>query len=63
MLGLDLDKSGNLGASHSGISTNDGSIVQLEVNNIGMQAGYTIIIFLVTRCLLSITCGACKVCE
>ena len=37
--GLDLEHVGNLGASQSGISTKDGSTVQLEVNNSGMQEG------------------------
>ena len=44
---VDLEKTGNLGATHSGISTKDGSIVQIEVNNSGLQAGDTAMVFLV----------------
>ena len=61
--GLDLERVGNIGASHSGISTKDGSIVQLEVNNSGMQAGDTLMIFLVYDGLLSIKDGHCEVFE
>ena len=61
--GLDLERVGNIGASHSGIMTNDGSIVQLEVNNSGMQAGDTLMIFLVYDGLLSINDGHCEVFE
>ena len=61
--GVDLEKAGNLGASHSGISTKDGSIVQLEVNNSGLQAGDTAMIFLVYDGLLSIRDGHCEVFE
>ena len=61
--GLDLEKTGNLGASHSGISTKDGSIVQIEVNNSGLQAGDTVMLFLVYDGLLSIRDGHCEVFE
>ena len=60
---LDLEKVGNLGASHSGISTKDGSIVQLDVQNSGMQTGDTLMIFLVYDGLLSIKDGHCEVFE
>ena len=63
ILGLDLEKAGHLGASHSGLSTNDGSIVQLEVNNSGLQAGDTVMIFLVYDGLLSSKDGHCEVFE
>ena len=63
ILGLDLEKAGNLGATHSGISTKDGSIVQLEVNNSGLSAGDTVMIFLVYDGRLSIKDGHCEVFE
>ena len=63
MVGLDLEKVGNLGATHSGISTKDGSIVQLDVQNSGMQAGDTLMICLVYDGLLSIKDGHCEVSE
>ena len=62
-MGLDLEKTGHLGATHSGISTKDGSIVQLEVNNSGLSAGDTVIIFLIYDGLLSIKDGSCEVYE
>ena len=61
--GLDLQKCGAHGATHSGISTKDGSIVQLEVNNSGLAAGDTVMIFLVYDGLLSIRDGHCEVFE
>ena len=60
---LDLEKTGKLGASHSGISTKDGSIVQIEVNNSGLQAGDAVMLFLVYDGLLSIRDGHCEVFE
>ena len=60
---LDLEKVGHQGATHSGISTKDGSIVQLECNNTGMQAGDTLMIFLVFDSLMSIKDGHCEVFE
>ena len=60
---LDLERVGNLGASHSGVSTRDGSVVQSEINNSGMQAGDTMMIFLVYDGLLSINDGHCEVFE
>ena len=63
IMGLDLEKAGNLGATHSGISTKDGSIMQLEVNNSGLSAGDTVMIFLVYDGLLSIKDGHCEVFE
>ena len=56
-MGLDLEKAGSPGATHSGISTKDGSIVQLEVNNSGLQAADTMMIFLMYGGLLSIRDG------
>ena len=62
--GLDLERVGKLGAIHSGIiKKKDGSIVQLEVNNSGMQAGDTLMIFLLYDGLLSIKDGHCEVFE
>ena len=61
--GLDLERVGHQGATHSGLSTKDGSIVQLEVNNSGMQARDTLMIFLVYDGLLSIKDGHCDVFE
>ena len=60
---LDMERVGHQGATHSGISTKDGSIVQLEINNSGMQAGDTLMILLVYDGLLSINDGACEVFE
>ena len=60
---VDLEKTGNLGATHSGISTRDGSIVQIEVNNSNLQAGDTAMVFLVYDGLLSIKDGHCEVFE
>ena len=62
-MGLDLEKTGHLGATHSGISTKDGSIVQLEVNNSGLSAGDTVMIFMIYDGLLSIKDGHCEVFE
>ena len=61
--GLDLERCSHQGATHSGISTRDGSVVQLEVNNSGMQAGDTLMIFLVYDGLMSIKDGHCEVFE
>ena len=61
--GVDLECVGNLGASHRGSSTTDGSIVQQEINNNGMQAGDTMMLFLVYDGLLSIKDGHCEVFE
>ena len=63
MVGLDLEKVEHLGANHSGISAKDGNIVQLDVQNNGMQAGDTLMIFLVYDGLLSIKDGHCEVFE
>ena len=63
ILGLDLEKVGNHGASHSGLSTKDGSIVQFQAENTGMQAGDTCMIFMVYDGLLSSKDGHCKVFE
>ena len=60
---LDLERVGHLGASHSGNRTKDGSVVQSEIINSGMQAGDTMMIFLVYDGLLSIKDGHCEVFE
>ena len=61
---LDLECCGHQGgATHTGLSTRDGSIVQLSVNNNGMQAGGTLMIFLVYDGLPSIKDGHCEVFE
>ena len=49
--------------SHSGISTKDGSIVQLNVENSGLSAGDACIIYQVYDGLLSISDGSCSVFE
>ena len=61
--GLDLEKVGHQGATHIGFSTRDGSITAFEANNSGMQAGDTLMIFLVYDGLMSIKDGACEVFE
>ena len=64
ILAQDLEKVGHSGgATHSGVSTRDGSIVHIEVNNSGMQAGDTCMIFMVYDGLLSIRDGHCEVFE
>ena len=61
ILGLDLENLSQ--ASRAGVSTKDGSIVQLEVNNSGLSAGDTVMIFLVYDGLLNIKDGHCEVFE
>ena len=63
--GLDLEKCGAHGATHSGISTKDGSIVQLEVKNSPCDAAGTdsVIIHMVYDGLLSIRDGSVDVFE
>ena len=63
--GLDLEKCGAHGATHSGISTKDGSIVQLEVKNSPCDAAGTdfVIIHLVYDGLMSIRDGSVDVFE
>ena len=61
--GLDLEKTGSQGSTHSGISTKDGSIVQLAVNNSPLTNGGTVLIHLVYDGLLSIRDGSCDVFE
>ena len=62
ILGCQLEKVDGQ-ASHSGISTKDGSIVQLSVQNSGLSAGDTCLIFQVYDGLLSIRDGSCDVFE
>ena len=63
--GLDLEKCGAHGATHSGISTKDGSIVQLEVKNSPCDAAGTdfVIIHLVYDGLINIRDGSVDVFE
>ena len=61
--GLDLEKTGSQGSTHSGISTKDGSIVQLAVNNAPLPNGGQVLIHLVYDGLLSIRDGSCDVFE
>ena len=63
--GLDLEKCGAHGATHTGISTKDGSIVQLEVKNSPCDAAGTdfVIIHMVYDGLLSIRDGSVDVFE
>ena len=62
-MALDLEKAGHRGATHSGYSTKDGSIVQLECNNTGLQVGDTVMIFLVYDGLFNTKDGHCEVFE
>ena len=50
-------------ASHSGYSTNDGSIVQLTIENNGLAAGDACLIYQIYDDLLSIQDGSCSVFE
>ena len=61
--GLDLERTGSQGSSHSGISTKDGSIVQLSVNNAPLPSGGTVILHLIYDGLLSIRDGSVDVWE
>ena len=61
--GCDLEKTGSQGSTHSGYSTEDGSIVQLAVNNSHLTSGGTVLIHLVYDGLLSIRDGSCDVFE
>ena len=61
--GVDLEKTGSQGSTHSGYSTKDGSIVQLAVNNSPLASGGTVLIHLVYDGLLSIRDGSCDVFE
>ena len=63
IMGLDLEKVGHLGATHSSISTKDGSVVQLQVDSSNLSSGDTVMIFLVYYGLLSIKDGHCEVFE
>ena len=61
--GLDLEKTGSQGSAHSGISTKDGSIVQLSVNNAPLPNGGQVMLHLVYDGLLSIRDGTVDVFE
>ena len=63
IVGVDMEKVGHQGASHSGISTKDGRIVQLDCQNSPAANGDTLKVFLVYDGLLSIKDGHCEVYE
>ena len=60
ILGCNLEKVPDQ-ASHSGISTKDGSSVQLSVKDSGLAAGDTCIIFQIHDSLVSIKYGSVDV--
>ena len=62
LLGNNFEKVDSM-ASHSGISTKDGSIVQLTIENSGLSAGDACLIYQVYDGLLSIQDGSCSVFE
>ena len=62
VLGNNFEKIDSM-ASHSGYSTKDGSIVQLQITNPGLSAGDTCLIYQVYDALLSIQDGNCSVFE
>ena len=62
ILGCNLEKV-DTQASHSGYSTKDGSIVQLSVQNSGLQASDHCFIFQVYDSLMEIRDGSCSVYE
>ena len=62
ILGCNLEKV-DTQASHSGYSTKDGSIVQLSVQNSGLQASDNCFIFQVYDSLMEIRDGSCSVYE
>ena len=61
--GLDLERTGSQGSTHTGISTKDGSTVQLSVINSPLTSGGQVIVHLVYDGLLSIRDGSCDVFE
>ena len=62
VLGCNLEKV-DTQASHSGFSTKDGSIVQLSVQNSGLQASDHCFIFQVYDSLMEVRDGSCSVYE
>ena len=61
--GVDLEKAGNHGATHTGQSTKNGDIVQLSVQNSPLTSGGSVIVFMVFDGLLSIRDGTVDVFE
>ena len=59
--GLDLEKVGHTEASHSGISTRDGSVVQLAIQNAPTSNNDTMKVFMVYDGLMSIRDGFVEV--
>ena len=59
--GLDLEKVGHTEATHSGISTKDGSIVQLSIENAPTSNNDTMKVFMVYNGLMSIRDGFVEV--
>ena len=59
--GIDLERVGHTEASHSGISTKDGSIVQLAIEKAGTSNNDTMKVFMVYDGLMSIRDGFVEV--
>ena len=62
LLGNNFEKVDSM-AYHSGMSTKDGSIVQLSIENSGVTSGDACLIYQVYDGLLSIQDGSCSVFE
>ena len=61
--GVDLEKVGHQGASHSGLSTKNGDIVQLSVQNSPLSTGESVLVYRVYDGLMSIKDGSVDVFE
>ena len=60
---MDLEKAGHQGASHSGLSTKNGDIVQLSVQNSPLSTGDSVLVYLVYDGVMSIKDGSVDVFE
>ena len=58
---IDLEKVGHTKASHIGMSTNGGSIVQLSIDNAPTSNNDTMKVFMVYNGLMSIRDGSAEV--
>ena len=62
VFGLDLEKVGHQGASHSGLSTKNGDILTIDVKNTGLgSSGDVCLVYLVYELIYSLRDGSVDV--